>query len=124
MAQVLKLKRTAVQGKSPTTDTLELGELAINTYDGKLYFEKDDNCYVNYNDNKYYITLKVRAIIISYDKQLYRINCIKKILTGRWENMKKEYKDNKVYTSTKSYNYINKKTKITASNERLLYLLS
>ena len=42
MAQVLKLKRTAVQGKSPTTDTLELGELAINTYDGKLYFEKDD----------------------------------------------------------------------------------
>ena len=42
MAQVLKLKRTAVQGKSPTTDTLELGELAINTYDGKLYFEKDN----------------------------------------------------------------------------------
>jgi len=42
MAQVLKLKRTAVQGKSPTADTLELGELAINTYDGKLYFEKDD----------------------------------------------------------------------------------
>jgi len=42
MAQVLKLKRTAVQGKSPTTDTLELGELAINTYDGKIYFEKDN----------------------------------------------------------------------------------
>lgn len=42
MAQVLKLKRTAVQGKIPTTDTLELGELAINTYDGKLYFEKDN----------------------------------------------------------------------------------
>ena len=42
MAQVLKLKRTAVHGKSPTTDTLELGELAINTYDGKLYFEKDN----------------------------------------------------------------------------------
>jgi hypothetical protein len=41
MAQVLKLKRTAVQGKVPTTDSLELGELAINTFDGKLYFEKD-----------------------------------------------------------------------------------
>jgi hypothetical protein len=42
MAQVLKLKRTAVQGKVPTTSSLELGELAINTYDGKIYFEKDN----------------------------------------------------------------------------------
>ena len=42
MAQVVKLKRTAVQGKIPTTQTLELGELAINTYDGKLYFERDN----------------------------------------------------------------------------------
>jgi len=42
MAQVLKLKRTAVQGKVPTTSSLELGELAVNTYDGKIYFEKDN----------------------------------------------------------------------------------
>jgi hypothetical protein len=42
MAQVVKLKRTAVQGKIPTTQALELGELAINTYDGKLYFERDN----------------------------------------------------------------------------------
>jgi hypothetical protein len=41
MAQVVKLKRTAVSGKVPTAATLELGELAINTYDGKIYFEKD-----------------------------------------------------------------------------------
>lgn len=41
MAQLVKLKRTAVSGKVPTTATLELGELAINTYDGKIYFEKD-----------------------------------------------------------------------------------
>lgn len=41
MAQVVKLKRTSVEGKVPTTATLELGELAINTYDGKIYFEKD-----------------------------------------------------------------------------------
>lgn len=41
MAQVVKLKRTSVSGKVPTTATLELGELAINTYDGKIYFEKD-----------------------------------------------------------------------------------
>jgi len=42
MAQVLKLKRTAVQGKVPTTSSLELGELAINTYDGRIFFEKDN----------------------------------------------------------------------------------
>jgi len=42
MAQVVKLKRTAVEGKIPTTATLELGELAINTYDGRIYFEKDN----------------------------------------------------------------------------------
>ena len=42
MAQVLKLKRTSVQGKVPSTSNLELGELAINTYDGKLFFQKDD----------------------------------------------------------------------------------
>ena len=38
----VKLKRSAVQGKIPTTSDLELGELAINTYDGKLYLKKDD----------------------------------------------------------------------------------
>ena len=41
MAQVLKLKRTAVSGKIPTTSNLELGELAMNTYDGRIFFEKD-----------------------------------------------------------------------------------
>ena len=42
MAQVIKLKRTAVQGKIPTTSNLELGELALNTYDGRIFFEKND----------------------------------------------------------------------------------
>ena len=42
MAQVLKLKRTAVSGKIPTTSQLELGELAINTHDGRIFFEKDN----------------------------------------------------------------------------------
>lgn len=43
MAQNIKLKRSAVPGKVPTTAQLEAGELAINTADGKLYFERDDN---------------------------------------------------------------------------------
>lgn len=40
MAQNILLKRSAVPGKTPTTGSLELGELAINTYDGKIHFKK------------------------------------------------------------------------------------
>lgn len=42
MAQVVKLKRTSVQGRVPNISNLELGELAINTHDGRIFFEKDD----------------------------------------------------------------------------------
>ena len=37
----IKLKRSAVAGKIPTTSNLELGEIALNTYDGRLYIKKD-----------------------------------------------------------------------------------
>jgi hypothetical protein len=40
MAQIVKLRRSAVTGNKPTTSQLELGELAMNTYDGKIYFER------------------------------------------------------------------------------------
>ena len=42
MAQNIKLKRSSVPGKVPTTAQLQAGEIAINTADGKLYFERDD----------------------------------------------------------------------------------
>lgn len=42
MAIPIKLKRSAVPGKAPTTSDLALGELGLNTYDGKLYTKKDD----------------------------------------------------------------------------------
>ena len=42
MAQTVKLKRSSTAGKVPTTSNLELGELAMNTVDGKVYFEKND----------------------------------------------------------------------------------
>ena len=42
MAQTVKLKRSSVAEKVPTTSDLELGELAMNTNDGKVYFEKND----------------------------------------------------------------------------------
>lgn len=42
MANLIKLKRSAVAGKAPAVGDLALGELALNTYDGKLYTKKDD----------------------------------------------------------------------------------
>lgn len=42
MANTIRIKRSAVQGKVPQTGDLQLGELAINTYDGKLYTKKDN----------------------------------------------------------------------------------
>lgn len=41
MANTVVLKRSAVQGKTPTTSDLALGELALNTYDGNLFFKRN-----------------------------------------------------------------------------------
>lgn len=41
MANTVKIKRSSVEGKNPTTSDLELGELALNTYDGNLFFKKN-----------------------------------------------------------------------------------
>lgn len=42
MAQTIKLKRSSVSGNIPTTAQLDLGEVAINSFDGKMYIKKDD----------------------------------------------------------------------------------
>lgn len=41
MAQLIKLKRSAVAGRVPTTSDLQLGEVGMNTYDGALYMKRD-----------------------------------------------------------------------------------
>jgi hypothetical protein len=38
--QYLKLRRSAVPGRIPTTSSIEFGEIALNTYDGKAYMKK------------------------------------------------------------------------------------
>ena len=38
----VKLRRSSTSGSAPSTSDLELGELAINTHDGKLFTKKDD----------------------------------------------------------------------------------
>ena len=40
MTQTVQLKRSATAGAIPSTSDLSLGELAINTYDGKAYIKK------------------------------------------------------------------------------------
>ena len=41
MATPFRLKRSAVTGKRPGLSDLQLGELALNTYDGSLFVERD-----------------------------------------------------------------------------------
>ena len=43
MAQTLRLKRSSVAGRVPTTASLQTGEIAINTADGLVYIRKDDS---------------------------------------------------------------------------------
>lgn len=42
MSTAIIHKKTAISGRLPTTSQLELGEIAINTYDGTLHIKKDD----------------------------------------------------------------------------------
>ena len=41
MATPIRIKRSAVANKRPGLSDLQLGELALNTYDGRLYSERD-----------------------------------------------------------------------------------
>jgi hypothetical protein len=40
MAQIVRLRRSSIVGKKPTNAQLELGELSINTSDGKVFLAK------------------------------------------------------------------------------------
>jgi hypothetical protein len=43
MSQNIKLRRSSVRGRIPTIDQLQLGEIALNTYDGRLFLKQDIN---------------------------------------------------------------------------------
>ena len=43
MANTIKLRRSATSGAIPTTSQLALGELAMNTFDGKLFLKTDQS---------------------------------------------------------------------------------
>ena len=42
MATVIQFKRSSTQNDVPATSDLSLGEVAINTYHGRMYTEKND----------------------------------------------------------------------------------
>lgn len=42
MANTIKLKRSSTASAIPSTANLQLGELAVNTFDGKLFLKKND----------------------------------------------------------------------------------
>lgn len=43
MSTSIKLKRSAVEGRVPGTGDLDLGEIAINTFDGKMFIKSNQN---------------------------------------------------------------------------------
>jgi hypothetical protein len=64
----IKIKRSAIQGKIPLDADLDLGELAINTYDGKLFLKKSvagANAIVDISTTDISVTSNTSAIILS-----------------------------------------------------------
>jgi len=55
MASTIKVKRSAVQGKAPTTGNLDAGELALNTRDGRLYSKGTQVFEVGANNHSLYV---------------------------------------------------------------------
>lgn len=47
MATKIKLKRSPVPNKQPTADQLDLGELSLNTADGKVYLKKENGTVID-----------------------------------------------------------------------------
>ena len=56
----IKLKRSATAGKAPVAGDLDLGELAVNTWDGKLYLKKNDGA-----DHRTRLSFKAAAVSIA-----------------------------------------------------------
>ena len=61
----IRLKRSAEPKKVPSFEQLELGEVAVNTYDGKMFLKREQNGEMEIRefgardvaDNVFYVTL-------------------------------------------------------------------
>jgi len=61
MATVINFKRSSTQNAVPTTGDLSLGEVAINTYHGRMYTEKNDGSAAVFEIGSNPTTLSVNA---------------------------------------------------------------
>jgi hypothetical protein len=65
MSSSIRLRRSAEPGKIPSSTQLQLGELAINTHDGKIFLKRDQNGLATIrqigarddSDNVYYVAI-------------------------------------------------------------------
>ena len=73
-APTIKIKRSAVSGNAPTTSQLELGELALNTYDGKLFTEINTGSASIVEIGSNLNTLKVNSVIsdVTFTQNFYK----------------------------------------------------
>lgn len=65
------MKRSSVADKAPTSSDLLLGELAVNTNDGKLFFKKEDNSIVTLSSTTFQTVTNLGSVSgnvnINYD---------------------------------------------------------
>lgn len=76
MANKIIIKRTGTQSKVPLTTDLDLGELAINTYDGRLFAKKNDGStsVVDLSRNDPIRVLGDASSTYAYDQSTYTSN--------------------------------------------------
>lgn len=76
MANKIIIKRTGTQSKVPLTTDLDLGELAINTYDGRLFAKKNDGSasIVDLTKNDPIRVLGDASSTYAYDQSSYTSN--------------------------------------------------
>ena len=76
MANKIIIKRTGTQSKVPLTTDLDLGELAINTYDGRLFAKKNDGSasVVDLTRNDPIRVLGDASSTYAYDQSTYTSN--------------------------------------------------
>jgi hypothetical protein len=51
---IIKLKRSDISNRIPQLSSLELGEIALNTTDGKIFFKNSNNQISTFLNNDYY----------------------------------------------------------------------
>jgi len=74
MAQTIQLKRSNTSGNQPTTSNLELGEIAINTKDGKVFVRK----HVDGSDSADGILAYGPQGVFTHETQTYEVKVITK----------------------------------------------